>query len=152
MAEYIDDDGEILEGRLDHNGHEVLDDTPVALPVRFKRPQTILDQMRGVIEEFNRRADEHHVETFEEANDFDVDDDIFPSSQFEITAAQEEEYHGEREAHYREIRDRDRKERTERLKGKTDKGDQGTNGHLQSGGAGDPPKNPGTGAGEKPPA
>lgn len=75
--------------RLDARGRETLDDTPVALPLKFRR-QSWVDQMRDFVrQELSRRAEALEAESFEEADDFDVDDDPEIRSQYEISADQE---------------------------------------------------------------
>lgn len=57
---------------LDERGHEVLDDTPAVLPVRFKRVENLASEVARLVEHaISQRADAQGFETFEEANDFD---------------------------------------------------------------------------------
>lgn len=65
--------------------HEVLDPTPVAIPVRLQRQSEYNDLIRQMIrsEELKRDAERAGAETFEEANDFDVGDDDDPVSPYE---------------------------------------------------------------------
>jgi len=57
-------------------GREVMDSTPMAVPIGMKRPESLVDQMRSMIRrELSEAAAQHGRETFEEANDFEVDDD-----------------------------------------------------------------------------
>lgn len=75
---------------LDDRGHEVLDATPVAMPVGWSRPPSLQDQVRRFVrQELSRQAAEAGMETFEEADDFDVGDDFEPSSPWELTFDQE---------------------------------------------------------------
>jgi hypothetical protein len=106
------DTGEVFEEEypvgyvgLDANGHEILDDTPVSLPTRFLRPQNLLAQMRAVVEEMNIRAQENQLETWEEANDFDIGDDFEPSSSWEVDESTEENYYGDQREYHRAKRD-----------------------------------------------
>lgn len=57
-------------------GEEIPDPTPMALPVGFRRPETLGDRMKILLrnEEFKRAQEALGEETFEEADDFDVDD------------------------------------------------------------------------------
>lgn len=74
---------------LDDNGHEVLDSTPIAVPVKF-RGISHEDTIRQIIrQELSRAAQEDGDESFEEADDFDVGDDYDPMSPWELTADQE---------------------------------------------------------------
>lgn len=62
--------------QYNERGEEILDDTPVALPVGFKRPQSLQERMRYLLraEFLKRDLEAHGVETFEEADDFSVDE------------------------------------------------------------------------------
>jgi hypothetical protein len=70
---------------LDHNGHEIPDPTPMAPPVGYKRQPTLVEQIRNMIrsEKLAAEAQSAGFETFEEADDFDVEDDYDPHSPFE---------------------------------------------------------------------
>lgn len=70
---------------LDEKGHEIPDSTPMALPVGFKRPESLQDQIRRLIrsERLAMEASSLGRETFEEADDFDVGDDYDPTSPYE---------------------------------------------------------------------
>lgn len=76
---------------LNDKGQEVPDTTPVVI----RMPSRIIsqwDDVRSFIRrELSAGAAAAHVETFEEANDFDVDDDPPISSRWEYSADQEEE-------------------------------------------------------------
>lgn len=67
------------------NGEEILDQTPVNVPLGFKRPMTLNERMKQMVrEEASRIAQEHGAETFEEADDFNISDDpIDPTSPWE---------------------------------------------------------------------
>lgn len=70
---------------LDSKGHEIPDDSPVAIPVRFNRIPNMMDQMRTLIRaEVSRAAEAEGYETFEEADDFDIGDDYEPNSRYEL--------------------------------------------------------------------
>lgn len=67
-------------------GYEIPDSEPVALRPGIKRPLTIQEQIKQMIRhEASMAAQENGHETFEEANDFDVDDEIDPISGYEVT-------------------------------------------------------------------
>lgn len=57
--------------------YEDPDPTPVAVPLRYKRPPTLQEQIQRLIrsEAYSRRMDEGY-ESLEEADDFDVGDDF----------------------------------------------------------------------------
>lgn len=76
----------MLAGRLDSQGREVPDDTPVAMPAGFKHPEDLQTIIRRLIrsEEWQKMAESNEMDTFEEAEDFDIDDDMFdPHSPYE---------------------------------------------------------------------
>lgn len=57
--------------------HEKTDPTPAGVPVNFKRPLTLQEQMLRAIrsEDFRRAMQARGFETPEEADDFDIPDD-----------------------------------------------------------------------------
>lgn len=61
---------------LDELGRELLDATPIAPPVGYVRQPSLTEQIRNMVraEALRRAAEEQDFETWEEANDFDVDD------------------------------------------------------------------------------
>lgn len=63
--------------RHDRNGSEIPDPTPLEIPLDGQRPLTLAQQIARFCEspEVNRVAQEHGVDTFDEANDFYVPDD-----------------------------------------------------------------------------
>lgn len=64
--------------------HEVPDSTPMAIPVGFKRPESIQSMVARLVrlnETIRQNGDE--IETFEEADDFDTGEDFEPSSPYE---------------------------------------------------------------------
>lgn len=65
--------------------YENPDPTPVAIPAGFRRPPTLAEQVARLVrsERFNQQAREAGFETFEEADDFDVGDDIDPATPYE---------------------------------------------------------------------
>lgn len=70
--------------RLDHNGHEIPDPTPVAIPAGFRRPETLAEQVQRLVRTgLSQLSSEAGAETFEESEDFDIDDDFDPSSPYE---------------------------------------------------------------------
>lgn len=73
--------------RLDPKGRELVDPTPIAPPVGYKRVPTLVEQLRQMVrsESLAREAREAGYETFEEADDFDIPDDpLDPKSSHEI--------------------------------------------------------------------
>lgn len=70
---------------LDDEGREIPDPTPIVIRVK-NRQVTDFDQVRNFIrQELSAGAAASGRETMEEANDFDVDDELFPPSPHEYT-------------------------------------------------------------------
>lgn len=67
------------------NGLEVPDPNPLEAPIGFKKPMSMNDRIRQMIrsEQLRMAADQSGMETFEEADDFDIGDDYDPHSPFE---------------------------------------------------------------------
>lgn len=56
---------------------EYPDPTPVEIPIGMRGKMTMEEKLRRLVKaEFSKRAAEAGEETFEESNDFDVDDDF----------------------------------------------------------------------------
>lgn len=73
-----------MRPRLDEFGHEIPDPKPVAIPAGFKRPETLAEQVQRLVRtSISRQAAEQGFETFEESEDFDVDDEFDPSTPYE---------------------------------------------------------------------
>lgn len=71
--------------RLDQYGHEVPDPTPMALPSGFRRPETLAEQVKRLVRTtLSQQAAEAGHESFEESEDFDVDDDFDPQTPYEV--------------------------------------------------------------------
>lgn len=80
--------------RYDEEGRELPDDTPVEVPLKFRRAIPEHERIKEYVRtELSRQAAEVGDETFEEANDFDVDDDMFevPHSVHQLTEADEDD-------------------------------------------------------------
>lgn len=73
--------------KYNDRGEELPDDTPVETPLKFRRPPTLQEQIKAMVRgEMSRAAAEEGKETFEEADDFDVEDeDDLPPSNYEFT-------------------------------------------------------------------
>lgn len=76
---------------INEKGQEVLDNTPVSIPARFRRVKNLAEQIRETIanEEFRAYLNSQDLETPEEADDFDVGDDYDPRSPYEMSLEQE---------------------------------------------------------------
>lgn len=72
-------------GRLDDRGRELLDGRPMEPPVGFSPQPSLVDRIRKMVQDatLQRELDKAGAETFDEANDFDVGDDLDPSSPWE---------------------------------------------------------------------
>lgn len=71
--------------RLDEFGREIPDSTPLRLPAGFKRPETLAEQVQRLVRtHISRMAEEEGYETFEDADDFEVDDEFDPSTPYEM--------------------------------------------------------------------
>lgn len=76
----------VRKGSLDSNGSEVLDPRPVGIPVGFQKPPSLTEMMQKYVRhELSRRAEADGMESFEEAEDFDVsDEDEWLESDWEL--------------------------------------------------------------------
>lgn len=73
------------------NGHELLDPTPMEVPVGYKRPPTLQEQVQRLVAgELSRVASSRGRESFEEADDFAVGDDVDPVSPHELVDEQQD--------------------------------------------------------------
>lgn len=74
--------------RLSQKGREVVDSTPMAPPVGYKKSPSIQEQLRAmVVRELAAREalKEQGFETFEEADDFEIaDDPVDPGTPYEM--------------------------------------------------------------------
>lgn len=71
--------------KFDDYGRELPDDTPIEIPLRFKRVANLTDRIRETIrEELSRAAQSQGFETFEEQDDFEIGDDYDPRSRYEL--------------------------------------------------------------------
>lgn len=85
-AKYVVDEftGEVIQIMDDH-GHEIPDPRPMTVPAGFKRPETLAEQIKRLVRnQISREAADREMETFEEADDFDVDDEFDPSTPYEV--------------------------------------------------------------------
>lgn len=66
-------------------GDEVPDVTPMAPPIGYNKQPSMVEHMRALVrsEMLRQAAEASGAETFEEADDFDVPDDLVPMSGFE---------------------------------------------------------------------
>lgn len=85
MRALADDETGEVYSELDELGREILDDTPMAPPVGFNPQPSLAETIRNMVrsERLAQEAGEHDLESFEEADDFDVGDDYDPSTPYE---------------------------------------------------------------------
>lgn len=71
----------------DADGHELPDPRPLVMPSGFRRPETLAEQVQRLVRtHISRQAQEQGEESFEEAEDFDIDDDqAEPNTPYEAT-------------------------------------------------------------------
>lgn len=75
----------MLRRRMNYDGAEVCSSVPIAPPIGYERKPSMVEYIRDMVRtELSRSAGNSGMETFEEADDFDVDDDPFPASTFEM--------------------------------------------------------------------
>lgn len=85
MSKKLLDEETVPLCRLDADGKEVLDNSPVAIPVRFQKVANINEQVRKLVEiELSRLASSQEYDSFDDADDFDVGDDFDPRSPYEL--------------------------------------------------------------------
>jgi hypothetical protein len=77
----------------DEKGRFIPDPTPIEVPLALRQGETEAMRIaRAVSLEFSNQAEKNGFETWEESQDFDVEDEweLFPESEFEIKEMQEE--------------------------------------------------------------
>lgn len=74
--------------KFDSLGREIPDTTPVAIPAGWERPLSLHEQIKRFIRtELSSQAELQGEESFEEAEDFDVDEEPDPVSPYEVPEA-----------------------------------------------------------------
>ncbi len=66
-------------------GEQIPDQRPIELPLNYKAPETLQQTIQRMIQVESFRAGQNGLETEEEADDFDCDDEIEFTSQYEFT-------------------------------------------------------------------
>lgn len=77
----------INAARLDALGREIVDARPMEPPLGYVRRESLSDQIRRMVLQVSEEAANQGAESFEEANDFYIDDDpesYLPPSQYEF--------------------------------------------------------------------
>ena len=71
--------------KFDEEGREIMDPTPIAPPIGYKKSPSIAEQIRNMVrsERLRQEVEQQGFETFDEADDFDVGDDFDPKSPYE---------------------------------------------------------------------
>ena len=66
-----------MAATLDAQGREILDQTPIAITVPFDRPEPLHLRIRRMVERYHQEMKEKDdYESFEDADDFDVEDGV----------------------------------------------------------------------------
>lgn len=67
------------------DGREIPNSTPMEPPIGYKKQPSIFDQVRALVrsDQLKKEAMDAGMETFEEADDFDLDEDEDPHSKYE---------------------------------------------------------------------
>ena len=67
----------LLEKGLNPDGTPILDPTPIAPPIGYKKQPSMVEIVRDMVrgEQLKALAEANNLETFEEADDFDIEDD-----------------------------------------------------------------------------
>lgn len=76
----------MTKSELDEKGREKVDGVPLAPPIGYRKEVSQTERIRNMIrsEHLRMAAELAGKETFEEADDFDVGDDLDPSSPYEV--------------------------------------------------------------------
>lgn len=72
------------------NRFEIPDPTPIELPVGFEHPEPLEEMIARMIRVAGQNAAREGFETFEEADDFDVDDDETIESEYQLKEMKDE--------------------------------------------------------------
>lgn len=64
------------------DGGEIMDDTPLSIPVTMRRPPTLAEQIARITrsQQMQAFAESQGKESFDEADDFDIPDDPIPQT------------------------------------------------------------------------
>lgn len=72
------------------DGLEIMDQREIELPVGLKRPETLQEMIARMVRQHSMFAEKKGHESFEESDDFDVEDEELPESPYQMTNMQEE--------------------------------------------------------------
>lgn len=77
--------------KYDKDGRQIPDTRPVETPLNFRAPPTINQMIQQMVRtELSKNAQEQGFESFEESEDFDIEDDPDPVSDYEFIEMQRE--------------------------------------------------------------
>lgn len=76
---------------VNEKGEEIVDSTPMELPIGYEYPESLQSLMRRIVPAISQAADREGFDTFEEANDFEIEDEELPPAPWEYSKDQEEE-------------------------------------------------------------
>lgn len=93
-----------------YDGHkEVPDPTPVEMPLGYFRPEPLLETIRRLVQVESAYAEQEGLESFEEADDFEVGEgELHLASKYEMKDMEEEFYERERKSSPQGSRSSDR--------------------------------------------
>lgn len=74
--------------------YEVPDKTPVEMPLGYEKPEPLEHMIARMVRTFSMAAEAQGAESFEESDDFDVDDDSELHSPYQLSDMQEETPNG----------------------------------------------------------
>lgn len=73
-----------IKDRLTSQGHENLSSEPIQVPLGMKRPETLAEQVQRLVRtSVSEHARMNGMETFEESEDFEIEDDLDFSTPYE---------------------------------------------------------------------
>lgn len=71
--------------KFNERGEELPDPTPVEVPAGFKEPESLQSMIARLVRtHVSAAAERHGFETVDEANDFEVPDEEFPETKYEV--------------------------------------------------------------------
>jgi len=76
--------------KYNDKNEEIPDNTPVELPIGYKKPESLQEMIARMVNVHSQLAEREGRESFEEADDFDVEEDVDPISRYQLDPMQEE--------------------------------------------------------------
>lgn len=117
--------------KLSKRGGEVLDTTPIAVPVRRTKPHSVIDHGMMLVHEMQRAAAEAEEESLDDANDFDMydEDDIksrheefIGSPEYELMKQDIRNFDKKKKLQQEEIKQKSKKKKKEEAEEEDDEG------------------------------